>query len=196
MSNLRQTTKRVLYLVALASVCVIAFSALWLTTRASASTDPLQGISAAENAPVLPSNSPALAQINDPSGMFGEILSSVHQLPSTIAGHAAYVTPTTHGGFCLTVVQLGGACDSSFTPSAEPVLFVESDPDGPGPIGTTAFGVAEDGVDSITMTVNGSQVTTAVKENTFQYVGGTSVAPGSITNVSANFTDGHSVPLN
>jgi hypothetical protein len=128
--------------------------------------------------------------------MFGEIMTAVHQMPSLVAGHAAYITPTTHGGFCFTVVQLGAACDSSFSASSEPALFVDSDPDGSGPIGTTAFGVAEDGVDSITMTLNGKQVTVPVQENTFQYIGDAAVAPGSITNVSANFADGHSVPLN
>jgi hypothetical protein len=133
--------------------------------------------------------------MRDPSGIFGELFSAARQLPSAIAGDAAYVIPTTHGGFCLVVTQLGSACDASFTDSTPPVLFIDSDPDGSGPIGTTAFGIAENGVDSITMTVNGSPVTVPVQENTFQYSGGATVTPNSITNISAHFADGRSVTL-
>lgn len=187
------------YFVAAGSLCVIAASALSLATRASANPDPFQGISAAESAPVVSPNAPVLAQMRDPAasgsvGFNGGILSAVRQLPSTIAGHSAYAIPTTSGDLCLFVEQLPEACDSPFTASM-PVLFVEGDPDGPGPIGTTAFGIAEDGVTTITMTVNGNPVTVRVQGNVFEFSGGSSVTPSSITDVTANFQDGHSVTL-
>lgn len=195
-TQITRIPQRPLYIVAAASLCVIAASTLHLATRASANPDPFQGISAAEHARVLPATSPAIAQVHPPSGEapFGENLSGVRQLPSTIAGHVAYVMPTSSGAFCLVVPQLPEACDSALSASM-PVLFIEGDPDGPGPVGTTAFGIAEDGVDSITMTVNGSQVTVPVKENVFEFSGGSSVTPTSITAVTANLNDGATVTL-
>jgi hypothetical protein len=201
MSIITRIPKRALYFVAAASLCVIAVSAFRLATRASATSDPFQGISAAENAPVLASTAPVLAQMRAVSsgnvGLRGAILSAARQLPLTIAGHAAYVLPTTTGGggFCLFVEQLPEACDAPLSDSTAPVLFVDSDPDGDGPIGTTAFGIAEDGVDSVTMTVNGNPITVPVKGNIFAFSGDSSVTPGSITKVTANFHDGHSVTL-
>lgn len=188
--------RRALYVIAAASLCLIGASTFRLATRASATSDPFQGITAAENAAVLPADAPVIAQMQPPSSgnLFGENLSAVRQLPSPIAGRTAYVMPTSSGGFCLVVPQLPEACDSPLTGSV-PVLFIEGDPDGPGPVGTTAFGIAEDGVNSITMTVNGSQVTVPVKANVFGFTGGSSVTPNSITVVTANFDDGHNVTL-
>ncbi len=190
--------KQLLYLAAAVSVCVIGASAYRLATRAAANPDPFQGISAAENAAVLPASDPAVAQMQMlQSGPFGENLNGVRRLPSVIAGHAAYVMPTNTGAFCLVVAQMPEACEKPFAPSTSPVLFVEgSSPAGSASAGVTAFGIAEDGVVSITMTVNGSQVKVPVQANTFEYTGGPSVTPESITNVTANFADGHSVGLN
>lgn len=76
-----------------------------------------------------------------------------------------------------------------------PMLLAEFGGQGSGGTGTTVFGVAEDDVKSISMSVSGSQVTMPVEENTFQFSSGPSVTPDSITNVTANFADGHSVTL-
>lgn len=193
--HITRIPKRALYLVAAACLGIVALSAFHLSSRASANADPFQGISAAEDAPILPANSPALAQMQAGGGLFGGVLSGVRELPSTVAGHTAHVMPTTSGGFCLFVEQLPEGCDSPLPSLAVPVLFAEYDPDGSGPVGTTAYGIAEDGIDSISMTVNGGQVTLPVQGNVFQFSGGSSVTPGAITNVSAIFDDGHSVAL-
>lgn len=194
-SRIGRIPKRALYLTAAACLCILGFAAFHLATRASATSDPFQGISAAESAPTLPSNSPALAQMQTGGEFFAGVVSGARELPSTIDGHNAYVMPTTSGGFCLFVEQLPEGCDSPLPSLAVPVLFAEYDPDGNGPTGTTAYGIAEDGIDSIGMTVNGAKVTLPVQGNVFQFSGGPSVAPASITDVIANFDDGHSVPL-
>jgi hypothetical protein len=123
----------------------------------------------------------------------GADLSAVRQLPATIAGHAAYVMPSA-SGICLWVEQFGGGCGTPLT-SSFPVLFSAFDPAVPGPVGTTAYGIAQDGVESITLTVNGSPVTVPVRGNAFEFSGGSSVTPDDITNVTANFDDGRSVTL-
>jgi hypothetical protein len=196
MTYVTKVPRWALFLIAAASLCVIAASGFRLATRASATSDPFQGISAAENAPVVPANSPVIAQMESPSGgvVFDQTIHGVRQLPSKIASHTAYVVPTTNGDFCLFAEQLPEACDSPLS-AAHPLLFIAGDPDGSGPIGTTAFGIAEDDVASVTMTVNGNPETVSVQGNVFAYSGGTSVTPSSVTSITANFGDGHSVAL-
>lgn len=196
--------KRALYLVAAACLCVIAASVFKLaTTRASAAPDPFRSISVAATAPLVAPSAPVIAQMKTLSaigspGVRGQVVSAARQLPFTIAGNVAYLVPTTAGagGFCLYAgEQLPEVCDAPFSATSPPLLFIDSDPDGSGPIGTTAFGVAEDGVASVTIIVNGTPVTVPVRGNTFEYIGDSSVVPGSIGSVSANFADGHSVKL-
>lgn len=179
--------RRLLLLVAAISLLVIAASALRLATRASATSDPFQGISAAENAPVIPSSSPVIAEMETPSGAvpFGENVNGVRQLPAAIAGHTAYVVPTTNGDLCLFSEQLPEACNSPLSPS-HPLIFIIG--------GGTAFGIAEDDVASVTLTVNGSPETVLVQGNVFAY-SGQSVTPGSITSIVAHFDDGTSLSL-
>lgn len=186
------TVKRLLYVIAAVSLGVAALSAFRLVTRASAGSDPFQGISAAEDAPVVVPSAAALQQMSFPAA--GAVPTAARQLPSMIAGHAAYVLPSTYGGFCLFVEQLAEGCGGPLTANY-PALFVSFDPGGGSSAGTTAYGVAEDGVISITMTVNGSPVTVPVKGNTFEFSAGPSVTPDGITTVTANFGDGHSMTL-
>jgi hypothetical protein len=191
--------RRLLYVIAAASMAVIGFATFHLaTSRASASPapDPLQGISAAEKAPLVTPSAAVLAQLRDPSGdaLGGAILSSVRLLPTAIAGHAAYVMPSTYGDVCLFVEAFAEACGIPLT-ATTPALYVSFDPGGTTHAGTTAFGIAEDGVASVTLTVNGSPVTVPVKGNTFAFTGGPSVASDDITAVATNFADGHSVKL-
>lgn len=185
--------RRALYVLGVVSLCVIGVSAFHMTTRASATSNPFQGISAAENAPVLPPDTPAPAWLAPDKQFLGADVSAARVLPMPIAGQTAYVMPTASGGFCLFVWNLGGGCNTPLTNSM-PVLFGVSGGDADAPA-ATAYGIAEDGVDSITMTVNGSRVTVPVKGNTFSFSGGPSVTSGSFTAVTANFDDGHSVAL-
>jgi hypothetical protein len=123
----------------------------------------------------------------------GSDLTAVRQLPDTIASHAVYLMPSA-SGLCEWVEQFGGGCGPALS-SSYPVLFSSFDPVDPGGSGTTAYGIAEDSVASITMTISGHQVTVPVKDNVFAFEAGPSVAPGDITSVSANFDDGHSFTL-
>lgn len=80
--------------------------------------------------------------------------------------------------------------------SSNPVLFTVTDRDGPSGVGPTAWGIASDGIISITFTEAGATRTVPVHGNVFAYVGAPSDSVADFTNIVANFADGHSVPAN
>lgn len=199
--------KRVTYLVATVSLGVIAASTFALVTRASANSSPnsnptppvgraLVGITAANKAPIVTPTAAVLAQMAEPSGggFGGALLNQIHRLPTTIAGHSVYVMPSASGDVCVFVEQLPAACGAPLSGDA-PLLPETFDPDGSGGVGTTAFGIAEDGVDSLTLTVGGDKVTVPVMDNTFVFNGGSTVTPDDITSFTANFDSGQRVSI-
>jgi hypothetical protein len=76
------------------------------------------------------------------------------------------------------------------------VLFVVTDPDGPGGVGPTAYGVATDGVESVSFTEDNKVHTVPVNGNLFAFSGASSANVGDFTSVVANFADGHTEPAN
>lgn len=190
--------KRLLVLIGAASLLLIGIATVHLETSASAGVDPLRGISAAENAPVGAVGGSALAQLQTDRAWFGgdaaaQILSGARAIAS-VNGHQTYLVPTSRGTFCLFVEQDGEACTLPLTPSS-PVLFVASDPDGPGGAGPTVYGVALDGVSSITFTEAGVSRSVAVNHNEFEFDGASSADPAGYMNIVADFVDGHTVPV-
>lgn len=97
-------------------------------------------------------------------------MSGARLLPSTIAGHSAYVVPTEGGNFCLFVATLGTACAPPFT-DARPAFLVAAYPNPGSTAGPTVFGLAKDGVSSVTFSLNGTKHTAPVEQNVFEYTG-------------------------
>jgi hypothetical protein len=166
-----------------------------LTTRAQAGSDPLQGIAAAQSASAGLPDATALAQLQALQGaiMMGEVLGDARAL-TTLAGHRTYVLPMSTGGFCFFAEGLGEECRGPLTPT-DPVLFDEFDRDGPGGAGPTAVGVAEDGVESLTITEDGVVNIVPVQGNVFYFTGAPSADSEPFSSVIANFVDGQHVPV-
>jgi hypothetical protein len=121
-------------------------------------------------------------------------LSTVRRLPSTIAGNTAYAVATTAGTFCLFVTQLAEACTLPLTDTF-PAFVDVSDPGGTSTVGPTVFGIAEDGVGSISFTLDGVAHTVPVENNTFAFSATTPVKSDELADITAKFTDGHSVAI-
>jgi hypothetical protein len=85
------------------------------------------------------------------------------------AGRRLYLVPTSTGRLCVVVERLAESCGSSLS-QAVPFTFAVADAgragSGEGPI---AYGVARDGVVSVSFTVGGRRVTVPVRDNLFAY---------------------------
>jgi hypothetical protein len=194
--DMKRLRRRAVYVIALGSIGVISVSTFVLSTRASANQDPFQGISAAERAPAATPPAQALAQIQDGSGaaLGGAVISGTRLLASTIDGHPAYVVPTEAGDFCLFIATLGSACASPFT-DARPAFLVVAYPNQGSATGPIVFGLAEDGVNSLTFSLDGTEHTAPVHQNVFEYTGTPSANSGGIADVTANFMNGQAVKM-
>jgi hypothetical protein len=192
--------KSVIAAIAAASLATIGIATFSLTTRASASSDPFQGISAAEAASVSPPSGSALttlqSMVSHASGSVGEQnISAARLLPASVQGSPAYVLPSSDGNFCFFAEALGvDACAQPLS-STVPALLVVADNHVLDGDGAVAFGVAKDGVQSITIAVAGVKHTVPVVQNVFEYYAGPSASVDDFTTEIANLVGGQSVTL-
>lgn len=116
-------------------------------------------------------------------------IGSARTLTTTVDRKHLYLVPTTAGKVCL---DLEGSAEGWFDPlsRANPVLFAAVDDDGPGGIGPTVFGVAMDGVRSVTFTAGGTAYVVPVAQNVFAFHGAASMSVESVSARSAMFADG------
>jgi hypothetical protein len=105
----------------------------------------------------------------------------VGTLPS---GRRVYLVPTSKGKLCVVVARLAESCGDTLTREA-PITFTIVD-QGQG-VPAVGYGVALDGVVSVSFEAGGRAVTVPVRDNLFVYEApsGTSFSPPSVT-----FADG------
>ena len=106
------------------------------------------------------------------SGSAGVRLLAQSRLLGTLPmGRRVYLVPTSSGRLCVVVERLAETCGDPLTQAA-PLTFAVVDPDRPGGgEGPVAYGVARDGVISVSFTVDGRRETVAVRHNLFAYQG-------------------------
>jgi hypothetical protein len=122
------------------------------------------------------------------------LLSEARTVPVTVAGSRLYLVPTEKGKLCLFLEVYGETCSDPIG-AANPALIVAEDRDGPGGAGPLVYGVAMDGVSSVTFELGGRRATVHVAQNTFVYRGDSAASAGTLLPVSASFADGSSTPL-
>ena len=117
------------------------------------------------------------------------LLDGARTLSTTIDGKHLYLVPTETGKVCL---DLEDSSEGWFDPvsQANPVLLAAEDDDGPGGVGPTVYGVAMDGVRSVTFTAGGDRHVVPVTQNVFVFHGDAKMSVESVTAISATFSDG------
>jgi len=154
---------------ALAVAIVVAAGGL----AAAAVSGPLDGVFSADHPraarDVLDRATAAMLRADRAGG--GLELSQSRLVGALATGRRVYLVPTRTARLCVVVERLAESCGNRLT-RAEPSTFAVADPDragaGEGPI---AYGVARDGVLSVSFTVDGRRVTVPVRHNLFAFQG-------------------------
>jgi hypothetical protein len=129
------------------------------------------------------------------SAVLGQrLLSRARTVPATINGLHLYLVPTDKGKLCVYLEASGESCTDALS-SANPVHLIAEDRDGPGGAGPIVFGVAMDGVRSVTFTIGGQSQTVAVNGNSFEFQGTSDTDITSVLPISATLADGTVTPL-
>jgi hypothetical protein len=200
MNRTNRWINRFLIVVAAGSLVAICASSIALSSSGSrSSVDPLQGISAVKNAPAGVTDSSARDALeslkaSDSGPIADQQLDEARLLPATVSGHRLFLIPSTSGDLCMFVQSTIEACTSPLSLS-HPALFSVVDPDGPGGVGPLVFGVARDGVSTISFNVDGVKETVPVTGNFFEYQAGGSINADGITDATATSANGQSASL-
>jgi hypothetical protein len=110
----------------------------------------------------------------------------VGTLPS---GRHVYVVTTSKERLCVLVARLAESCGNPLT-QREPVTYTIVDADGPGGEPAVAYGVARDGVKSVSFTVGGRHETVPVRRNMFAYQAPAFVRSDSFSSVTVTLANG------
>jgi hypothetical protein len=137
---------------------------------AAAVSGPLDGVLSADHPrsirDVLDPATAAMLQRDGQRNLAGRPLLGESRLLGTLpAGRRVYVVPTSAGRLCVVVERLAESCANPLT-QATPITFAVARPAGEGPV---AYGVARDGVASVSFRVGGRRVTVPVRNNLFAY---------------------------
>jgi hypothetical protein len=116
------------------------------------------------------------------------LLGEAHRVGSLPSGSAAYLVPTTMNRLCV-VVRTAESCGDPLSHDA-PITFTVIDNDGPGGSPPIAYGVAEDGVRSVSFTVAGRPEIVKVRDNFFAFRGWSSDVASSFTTPTVTFANG------
>ena len=153
----------------------IAFATAAGGLAAAAVTGPLDGIFSADHprraVDVLDARTAAMLRSDESRGdRIGVRLLGQSRLVGTLPmGRRVYVVPTSKGRLCVVIQRLAESCSEPLTQPV-PLTFTVVDPDraggGQGPI---AYGVARDGVVSVSFTVGGRRVTVPIHHNLFVF---------------------------
>jgi hypothetical protein len=176
-------------------VVAVAAAAIGLAGAAIASgVGPFPGISAADH-PARPSDTPGSAVVDqlradelpagDPLDQIGSRRVGSARLVGTLpSGRRVYLVPTSKGKVCVVVARLAESCGDALTRES-PITFTVVDRGQGEP--AVAYGVALDGVASVSFKAGGRAVTVPVRDNFFVYEApsGTSFSPPMVT-----FADG------
>ena len=173
----------------------VAAAAVGLAGAAIASgVGPFPGIAAA-NHPARPSDAPGPGVVDqlradqlpagDPLDQIGSRRLGSARLVGTLpSGRRVYLVPTSKGKLCVVVARLAESCGDTLTRES-PITFTVVDAGAGEP--AVGYGVALDGVVSVSFKAGGRAVTVPVRDNFFVYEApsGASFSPPSVT-----FADG------
>jgi hypothetical protein len=157
---------------------------------------PFSGISAADHPPraqdVL--DPAVMAQLRADEAPGGDQIGtrnidSARLVGSLASGRLVYVVTTSKGRLCVVVARLAESCGNPLT-QTEPLTFTIVDSDGPGGEPAVAYGVARDGVKSVSFTVGGRHETVPVRGNMFAYQAPAFVTSDSFSSVIVTLADG------
>jgi hypothetical protein len=160
------------------------------------SLNPLIGIGAADRPKRASDTLDAGVQAqlradSPPSGgvdQVGARLTDSARLVGTLpSGRKVYVVPSKKGRLCVVVAHSAESCGNSLTP-AEPITFTAAW-DRPGE-SAYAYGVALDGVRSVSFSYGGNRVTVPVEDNFFAYQTEPLDAPPGFGALIVTFDDG------
>ena len=168
-SRQQPTRRRLLIYAALAFAIIVTGAAI------AGAPNPLAGIGAADH-PRTPKDvldagvqAQLRADLVPPGGVdqVGPRVTGSSRLVGTLpSGRKVFVVPTEKGRLCVVLARSAESCSGSLTP-AEPVTFtaVWNHPGEPA----YAYGVARDGVRSISFTFRSGHVTVPVEHNFYAY---------------------------
>jgi hypothetical protein len=122
------------------------------------------------------------------------LLSEARALTSTYNGRQIYLVPTATGQLCVAVEALAQWCANPLS-SIQPVSYLVVESPVLGAAGTTALGVAMDGVRSINLTVAGRTVSVPVRDNVFSYSAGPGMTSSDFTGATAVLANGTTTAL-
>jgi hypothetical protein len=130
---------------------------------------PLNGVFSADHPrstqDVLDPATAAMLQRDEQRNLAGRpLLGESRLLGALPTGRRVYVVPTSAGKLCVVVETLAASCGRPLTKSAPLTFAVTHSAKGP-----VAYGVARDGVVSVSFTVDGRRVTVPVRNNLFAY---------------------------
>jgi hypothetical protein len=121
-------------------------------------------------------------------------LQSARLVGSLPSGRHVYVVTTSKGRLCVVVARLAESCGNPLT-QTEPLTFTVVDRDGPGGEPAVAYGVARDGVKSVSFTVGGRHETVPVRGNWFAYQPPAFVRSDGFSSVTVTLADGSTLSV-
>ncbi|HUO71696.1 MAG TPA: hypothetical protein VMU39_13055 [Solirubrobacteraceae bacterium] len=165
----------------------------------AAGVNPFAGIGAADHAQVPQDilDPAVVAQIqshNEQTGALspGSLLPDTSRLLGQLTdGRSIYVVKTTKDGLCVLVTDQSKlevfSCGHPLT-QPEPVTVGTFDQvvNGPGATPPLAYGIAQDGINAVSFTADGSEQTVPVKDNVWFYEGDSNV----LATITVHYSDG------
>ncbi len=159
---------------------------------------PIGLVTSAEKSAVDPRTAATLGMLNDrghaAAAVGKRLVNDARTLPMTISGKRLYLVPTGKGKLCLFLEGSGETCSDRLS-QANPALIVAEDDDGPGGVGPTVYGVAMDGVRSVTIAIGGERHVIPVTANAFVFRGDSAATAASLLAMSAARDDGTTLSL-
>ena len=165
------------------------------------SLNPLRGIGAADH-PQTPSDAlgpdvESQLRLDEPPGgavdqIGGRLVGSARLVGTFPTGRKIYVVSSKKGRLCVVVAGLAESCGYPLT-QADPITFTTLW-DGPGEP-AYAYGVAVDGVKSVSFSAVGGPVTLPVEHNLFVYASEPLNSPPGFGAVTVTFADGTVQPV-
>lgn len=107
-------------------------------------------------------------------------------------GRKLYVVATTKERLCVVAASLAESCGYALSHDSPITMTVVEEGPGEPPL---VYGVAVDGVDSVSFEVNGSPITVPVHQNVYAYQGSAAEAQASISGTVVQFSDGSRLAL-
>jgi hypothetical protein len=180
---------------------VVAVGIIVSGVAVASSLNPLSGIGVAEH-PQTPSDvlgpdvQAQLRSDEPPGGAFdqigGRLVGSARRVGTFPTGRKIYVVSTKKGRLCVVVAGLAESCGYPLT-QADPITFTTSW-DRPGEP-AYAYGVAIDGVKSVSFTAGGRYVTVPVEHNLIVYESEPLNSPAGFGAVTVTLADGTVQPV-